>query len=173
MPRTRSAPGRGFRGVAIPVVVTVAGLTLGWIALSRERASQVAPPANGSASQQTAGQTIGSAAAKAAAAGGVGDRAMIETESDSHPAAVTLQTFPEGSAEVANTGRDPSTSPSFAPDALAVGTVRGEASDATPAAGVSADTSIALAYGPDTNGLSKAQQARAMEAYGAALGDVW
>jgi hypothetical protein len=141
--------------MAAPIVITVAALTAGWVWLGRERATSIGPaPTPGAHPTQ-----------------------HFPSASEEHPGQVVVRDHDTGATSApVNTGHDPATSPSHAPDAVAIGTTQTvSAPDATVqhSAGLS---TLQLAFGVNQsqlNGLSNSQQAKVMADYGGPLGEVW
>jgi hypothetical protein len=163
--------------MALPVLATAAVLTGGWIALSKYRANQLpANPEKGTTPEtMTDGQQTDLAPV---AAGGAQGAVMGATFSEAQPAYQAYRVQPEGAMEMANTGVDPSISPSVTTTAAVIGTTHATSADdaVTPPTGISADEAVQLAYGVNQtqmNGLTKRQQSEAIATFGAANGLVW
>lgn len=144
--------------MAMPVLVTVTALGVGWVALSRARANMV--PAQ-SATDATPATTP-----------------EVREHGDTAPGVAgihgtTLTAHPEGGATIdPNQGQDPSTTPSSGSAPIGDAYKRPSAPvDATPAAH---DAPMILAYGYlPSSGVTRYQEARSLAENGPALGQVW
>lgn len=156
--------------MALPVLVTVTALGAGWLLLSRERSS-MAPGKDGAsgASDRATGDAVVRDHGAEGVAGTPGEFS-IHTKGGLEVAAMG---FAEGGAAVDGAdGIDPSTG---AGGATGDGGARpGAASNATPS-DVPAATVGKYQFGTlaQHGGISNYQQARALNATGPALGQVW
>jgi hypothetical protein len=145
--------------MALPIVVTVGALGLGFLALSRSRAGMVAPPPIDGASQATPDSTP---TIREHGAAPMGTSHTVMTE--------TVTGHPEGGGTIdPNQGTDPTTTPSG-------GGITGDAYqrpttpvDATPSA------PVVMLYGQFSHqsGITRYQESRAMQENGPAQGMVW
>jgi hypothetical protein len=160
--------------MAIPILLTVSALGVGWVALSKKRAAMDAPAPTPDEPQATVEPTNEGVEAASAVAEPVtiGDDAIAGTESGG-AVAMTTDTSASGGAGFAVAalgsvgGSDPSTLMS-APAAPAEPESR---SDAYVASCSSCNT--AKAYYGTTDGLSKTQEAYALAELGPLAGEVW
>lgn len=156
--------------MALPVAVTVAALGAGWLILSKERANLV--PQSGASPNPVVRDHV-----SANPGGHVAPIVQAETESESQPGTVMILQHPEGNADIVQGGVDPTTSSTSQSTALDVGKTSPAADDATtPQYGSDSHMIFQLAFGSSPeqmNGMSKSQQAKAIQDYGAQMGAVW
>lgn len=142
--------------MAMPVLATAAVVTGGWLLISNQR-SKMLPPrgAPPGAPSETVGQTE-----------------AHQAESETHPG-VTPTVREHGDAPTPPPGNDPSTTGSHESGATVMGQANQTvSSDATPAM-TDSDHVYEMAWGLNLNGMSKSQQAVAIQQYGSQIGAVW
>lgn len=143
--------------MAMPILATAALVTGGWLLISNQR-SKMLPPrgAPPDAPSETVGQTE-----------------AHESESETNPGVVERLTATFAEPVNPPKGNDPSTTGTHTPGATVVGQAHAdEANDATPVQ-YEAKQVYEMAWGVNTNGMSKSQQADAISRYGGAIGAVW
>jgi hypothetical protein len=159
--------------MAFPVIATAVVLTGGWLLVSRERATNLAP--RGSAPGAPSTTTVQVREHGDNPVGGAAPERVVGTFTETEPGWRQYRGTPEGFIEPVAPDVDPTTSPSHAASGTVVGTAD-VAETETPSPHASAEQTYQMAYGISENnlkGTSKAQQAELIAKYGASIGAVW